>query len=124
MQDPETTLQYSTVFISDYSHSNLLSHGWQVSRKIRRYKSITLPDHLIASSWSLQHLLGKRVIVVRQVLSKAKVAMLLLSLLVFGIILGVVVGTCTGRADVAVAIAAGVFACITVLQGLLAWLVA
>ena len=83
-----------------------------------------LPNHLISSSSDIQDLPREHAIVVRQVLSKTKVAMLLITLLVFGLVLGVVVGTSTGRADVAVAIAAGVFACITVLQGLLAWLVA
>jgi hypothetical protein len=38
--------------------------------------------------------------------------------------MGVVVGMCTGRADIALAVAAGGFACVTVLQSLVAWLVA
>jgi hypothetical protein len=50
--------------------------------------------------------------------------MILLCLLVLGSMLGVVVGICTGRADVAVAVAAGFFACVTVLQGLVAWMAA
>lgn len=81
-----------------------------------------LPNCLISSPSSPQDCLGKRAIVVRHVLSKAKVAMMLLILLLLGSMLGVVVGICTGRADVAVAVAAGIFACVTVLQGLIAWL--
>lgn len=59
---------------------------------------------------------------VRQVLSKTKVVALLLTLLALGLIAGAIIGVCTGRADVAVAVAAGVFACVTVLQSLVAWL--
>lgn len=83
-----------------------------------------LPDCLISSPSSPRDCLGKRAIVVRQVLNKTKVAMMLLTLLILGSLLGVVVGMCTGRADVAVAVAAGIFAFVTVLQGLIAWLAA
>jgi hypothetical protein len=81
-------------------------------------------NHLTANPSSLQDLLGERAIVVRQVLSKMKVTIMLLSLLIVGSSLGVVVGMSTGRAEVAVAVAAGSFACVTVLQSLVAWLAA
>ena len=48
---------------------------------------------------------------------------MLLSLLGLGSLLGAIVGLCTGRADIALAVAAGGFACVTVLQSLVAWLV-
>jgi hypothetical protein len=73
---------------------------------------------------SPEDLSGKRVVVLRQVLSKTKIALMLLGLLVLGSMLGVIVGLCTGRADIALAVAAGGFACVTVLQSLVAWLVA
>lgn len=46
-----------------------------------------------------------------------------LGVLVLGPMLGVVVGVCTGHADIAHAVAAGGFACVTMLQSLVAWLV-
>ena len=80
-------------------------------------------DLLICLS-TLEDLHRKRAIVVRQVLSKMKVTEILLVLLGLGSVIGVVVGMCTGRADIALAVAAGGFACVTVLQSLVAWLVA
>ena len=53
-----------------------------------------------------------------------KIAVVLLVLLGLGSVMGVVVGMCTGRADIALAVAGGGFACVTVLQSLVAWLVA
>lgn len=72
---------------------------------------------------SSDDLAGKRAVVLRQVLCKTKVALMLLSLLGLGSLLGAIVGLCTGRADIALAVAAGGFACVTVLQSLVAWLV-
>jgi hypothetical protein len=83
-----------------------------------------LSDHLFACTSELRDLLGSRAIVVRQVLSKVKLSMLLLTLLLLGSIVGCVVGLCTRRADVAVAVTAGIFAFVAVLQSLVAWLAA
>jgi hypothetical protein len=51
-----------------------------------------------------------------------KIAILLLALLILGSIVGCIVGVFTGRPDVAVAVATGVFALVTVIQSLIAWL--
>ena len=78
---------------------------------------------LIVYLSSPEDLSGKRAVVMRQVLSKTKVAFMLLGLLALGSILGMVVGVCTGRADIALAVAASGFACVKILQSMVAWLV-
>jgi hypothetical protein len=80
-------------------------------------------QHLIVYLSSPEDLSGKRAVVIRQVISKTKVAFMLLGLLALGSILGVVVGVCTGRADIALAVAAGGFAFVTILQSMVAWLI-
>ena len=113
------------VFLSEISHSDLLCHSWKNPATIGHQRSLQVisDEDLIVYLSGPEDLSGKRAVVVRQVLSKTKLAFLLLGLLALGSTLGVVVGLCTGRADIALAVAASGFACVTILQSLVAWLV-
>ena len=125
--EDESTIQYSypTVFLSDFSHNDLLCHSWKNPTKLGHHGSLKVmsDEDLIVYLSSPEDLSGKRAVVMRQVLSKTKVALMLLGLLALGSMSGVVVGVCTGRADIALAVAASGFACVTILQSLAAWLV-
>lgn len=61
------------------------------------------------------------VLVIRRVINKTKVAWLLIILLVLSPGLGLIVGLCTHKAEVGIAVSAGVFALAAFLQGLAAW---
>ncbi|KAL8663478.1 MAG: hypothetical protein Q9168_008084 [Polycauliona sp. 1 TL-2023] len=65
---------------------------------------------------------GHQVLVVCTTADKEKIAWLLLLALVLSPALGLIVGQFTQRAEVGVAVAAGVFACASFLQGLAAWI--
>lgn len=76
----------------------------------------------IAGSERRTHLIGKEVILIRRVFDKRKIAWLLVSMLIVSPAIGTLVGTYSHRADVGVAVSAGIFALASFLQGLLAWL--
>jgi hypothetical protein len=61
------------------------------------------------------------VLVIRRVINKTKVAWLLIILLILSPGLGLIVGLCTHKAEVGIAVSAGVFALAAFLQGLAAW---
>ncbi len=61
------------------------------------------------------------VIVIRQIVNKTKIAWLLMFLLIMSPGLGLVVGLHTRRAEVGIAVSAGLFALASFLQGLAAW---
>lgn len=65
---------------------------------------------------------GQEIIVVRSVIDRAKVAWLLILLLLFSPALGIGVGICSHNADVGIAVSAGVFALASFVQGLVAWI--
>ncbi|KAL8806461.1 MAG: hypothetical protein Q9200_005032 [Gallowayella weberi] len=65
---------------------------------------------------------GQQVLVVYTVPDKEKIAWLLLMSLILSPALGITFGHFTQRAEVGVAVGAGVFACASFLQGLAAWL--
>lgn len=67
-------------------------------------------------------LIGQEVLLIRRRSNKVKIAWLLGLLLVISPAVGTTVGMCTHRADVGVAISAGIFALASCLQGLAAWL--
>ncbi|KAE9365600.1 hypothetical protein N431DRAFT_473644 [Stipitochalara longipes BDJ] len=123
--EPTTRYSYPTVFLSEFSHNDLLCHSWKNPAKLGHHRSLKVisDEDLIVYLSGPEDLSGKRAIVMREVLSKTKLAFLLLALLVLGTMLGVIVGICTGRADIALAVAASSFACVTILQSLAAWLV-
>lgn len=64
---------------------------------------------------------GQRVIVIRKILDKTKVAWLLIFLLIVSPGLGIVVGYYTHKAEVGIVVSAGIFALASFLQGLAAW---
>ena len=87
------------------------------------------PDFLIeygslslCESDVLDELVGQQVLVVYSTADKEKIAWLLLLALILSPALGLIVGHFTQRAEVGVAVAAGVFACASFLQGLAAWI--
>ncbi|KAL8846661.1 MAG: hypothetical protein Q9221_008268 [Calogaya cf. arnoldii] len=65
---------------------------------------------------------GQQVLVVYRTGDKEKIAWLLLLSLIMSPALGIIVGQFTHRAEVGVAVGAGVFACASFLQGLAAWI--
>ncbi|KAI4111540.1 MAG: hypothetical protein LQ339_000411 [Xanthoria mediterranea] len=67
-------------------------------------------------------LVGQQVLVVYSTADKDKMAWLLLLALILSPALGLIVGQFTQRAEVGVAVGAGVFACASFLQGLAAWI--
>ena len=67
------------------------------------------------------NLVGHDAIVIRQILDKTKISWLLIFLLVSSPALGLAVGLCTHKAEVGVAVSAGIFALASFLQGLAAW---
>ncbi|KAL8868437.1 MAG: hypothetical protein Q9198_008178 [Flavoplaca austrocitrina] len=70
----------------------------------------------------LDELVGQQVLVVYTTADKEKIAWLLLLAFILSPALGLIVGQFTQRAEVGVAVAAGVFACASFLQGLAAWI--
>ena len=65
---------------------------------------------------------NQKVIVIKQVIDKAKVAWLLILLLFLSPVLGIGVGICSHNAEVGIAVSAGVFALASFVQGLVAWI--
>ncbi|KAL9034846.1 MAG: hypothetical protein Q9180_005182 [Flavoplaca navasiana] len=77
---------------------------------------------ILCESGGLDGLVGQQVLVVYTMADKEKIAWLLLLALILSPALGLIVGQFTQRAEVGVAVAAGVFACASFLQGLAAWI--
>ena len=73
------------------------------------------------SSMDITKLDEQNVIVIRKSLDKLKITLLLICLLVMTPALGLAVGFWTRKAEVGVAVSAGVFALASFLQGLAAW---
>ena len=71
---------------------------------------------------SIDGLVGQQILVVYSTADKEKMAWLLLLALILSPALGMLVGQLTQRAEVGVAVGAGVFACASFLQGLAAWI--
>ena len=70
----------------------------------------------------LENLEGEHIIVIRRVLDKVKISYLLLALVVISPGLGLAVGICSHKAEVGIAVSAGIFALASFVQGLAAWL--
>lgn len=73
------------------------------------------------NSTSIDDCRGQRVIVLRKVLDKQKIACILILLLLVSPALGLTVGNISHRADVGISVSVGIFALATILQGLAAW---
>ena len=64
---------------------------------------------------------GREVIVIRKILDKTKITTFLIFLLIISPALGLAVGMCAHKAEVGIAVSAGIFALASFLQGLAAW---
>ncbi|KAL8773671.1 MAG: hypothetical protein Q9209_001437 [Squamulea sp. 1 TL-2023] len=102
------------LFSEAIRHPNLLAHE---SDFLMEYKCLALskPD-------AIHGFAGQQVLAVYTVADKERIAWLLLLFLILSPALGLIVGHFMHRADVGVAVSAGVFACASFLQGLTAWL--
>ena len=79
--------------------------------------------HFAIGSLETRHsLVGHEVLLIRRRSNKRKIAWLLVLLLVISPAVGTLVGRYTHRADVGVAVSAGIFALASFLQGFAAWL--
>ncbi len=63
-----------------------------------------------------------QVITLRRVLDKAKVARMLVVMLIMSPIFGIAVGHCASSAEAGLAVSAGIFALASFIQGLVAWI--
>ena len=63
----------------------------------------------------------REIIVVKRVIDRAKIAWLLVLLLLLSPALGLVVGVCSHDAEVGIAVSAGLFALASFVQGFVAW---
>lgn len=106
--------------LHEYDHDALLTEFYNNQGLIFSHCA-HLVDTCLIYPTSIEDYRGQRVIVLRRVLDKQKVAWLLISLLLISPALGVVVGTVFHRADVGVAVTVGIFALASILQGLAAW---
>ncbi|KAL8891545.1 MAG: hypothetical protein Q9215_001409 [Flavoplaca cf. flavocitrina] len=122
--DKMTKLDGMRVELRDFEQYHLFSEA------IRHPASLANePDFLmeygsliLRESDDLDGLVGQQVLVVYTIADKEKIAWLLLLALILSPALGLIVGQFTQRAEVGVAVAAGVFACASFLQGLAAWI--
>ncbi|KAI4129903.1 MAG: hypothetical protein LQ338_001988 [Usnochroma carphineum] len=84
---------------------------------IKRHGGLTL-----RKGAAMDGLAGQQVLLIDTVLDKGKITLLLLLFLILSPALGIIVGQFSHRADVGVAVSAGIFALASFLQGLAAWL--
>ncbi len=97
-----------------FHHPHLLAHESTFVQDNARF-AVGLPG--VGHS-----LIGQEVLLIRRRSNKVKIAWLLGLLLMVSPAVGTMVGSCTHRADIGVAISAGIFALASSLQGLAAWL--
>ena len=115
---------YPHVYLRDFKSDQLLTDAFQNSslphpRFAASYEATTSSEKKLLSQLCHD---GGSVLVVRRELDRAKVAWLLIFLLVLSPSLGVVVGWLSHRADVGVAASAAIFALASFLQGLVVWI--
>lgn len=119
--DPSPHIRFR-VNLHDYEHDALLTEILHNRNSVLLESEYRLEDSPFAfNSSRLDGYYRYRIIVFQKLLDKQKVAGLLISLLLISPALGLVVGTYLRRADVGVAVSAGVFALASFLQGLAAW---
>src|SRR6266536_5245699 len=108
-----------------------ISTGPRISSTHRQLSSSCFPNYAFHNQSLLhgrQSFLNDNTIphgsclVVRKVLAKHVVAWLLLGALVISFALGITIAIITSRSDVGAGVAAGGFALVTAIQGLLAWI--
>lgn len=105
------------------------SHDWSLTEAFHNPHTILHDTNHVANNdrFSIKPLsMGRRnsdqdVIVIRKILNKTKIAWLLMFLLIISPGLGLIVGLRTRKAEVGIAVSAGLFALASFLQGLAAW---
>ena len=77
--------------------------------------------YYFVNSASIHDCRGQRVIVLRRVLDKQKVARLIILLLLISPVVGIIVGSTSHGASLGVAVSVGILVLASILQGLAAW---
>ncbi len=111
------------VYLEDYSHDWSLTEAFYDPYTILHDITYVADNDRFSikpSSFGSKHS-TQNVIVIRTIVNKTKIAWILILLLTISPGLGVGIGIYTRKAEVGVAVSAGVFALASFLQGLAAW---
>lgn len=109
------------VSLKNFEYDSLLTEVLVGPWRLRETHYRSTKGYLAFDSSASNHLSGQKVVVFRRVLDKGRIAWLLVSLSLISPALGTLVGILSKRADVGVAVAAGIFALASFVQGLAAW---
>lgn len=110
------------ISLKDFEQDSLLTEVYQNPVRLLR-ESANYPSEasFTYDSLSSSELSGQNVVVLRRVLDKEKTTWLLICFLIISPALGTLIGILSHRADVGVAVGAGVLALTSLLQGLASW---
>ena len=122
--DKTTKVTGTTVELRDFEQYHLFTEAIRHPALLANELNFLMEygSLILSESAGLDGLVGQQVLVVYTTADKEKIAWLLLLALILSPTLGLIVGQFTQRAEVGVAVAAGVFACASFLQGLAAWI--
>lgn len=111
------------VSLEGYKHDTLFSQAFHNPELLQRQESyaVTLESYAPRFTESDPTFSGQSVVIINKVLNKAKIAWVLILLLIISPGLGVAVGLWSRKAEVGIAVSAGVFALASSLQGLAGW---
>jgi hypothetical protein len=113
------------VNLRDCEQNSLLTEAFSNPRMLHREQDyIANNSHFAVATVPSDigsRLEDQKVIVIRRVLNKEKIAWLLVMILVMSPCVGTIAGMCSHRSDVGLAVGAGVFALASFLQGLAGW---
>ncbi|KAL8721259.1 MAG: hypothetical protein Q9181_007751 [Wetmoreana brouardii] len=120
----ETNNGGTRVDLEKYERNNLLTEAIWNPNLLANESAFILKHGSLAldKEYAIHGLSGQQVLLVDTVGDKEKIAWLLLLFLILSPALGIIVGHFSRRAEVGVAVGAGVFALASFLQGLAAWL--
>lgn len=110
------------ISLKDFEQDSLLTEVYQ--NPMRLLRESVYPHSEASFAYDPQcgsGLSGQNVVVLRRVLDKEKTTWLLMCFLIISPALGTLVGILSHRADVGVAVGAGVLALTSLLQGLASW---
>ena len=112
------------VSFEGYRHDTLFSQAFHNPEILQRQKSyaVTLESCALRLTESDPIFSGQSVVIINKVLNKAKITWVLVLLLIISPGLGVAVGLWSRKAEVGIAVSAGVFALASSLQGFAGWL--
>lgn len=111
------------VSIQDFKQDWLLTRAFQHPPLLSQCIDYPTRNHRFTTNPKVTEskLNQQDVLVIRRIIDKTKVARLLIILLILSPGLGLIIGLCTHKAEVGIAVSAGVFALAAFLQGLAAW---